>query len=86
MGKLEDDFAGRGGQPSSTTIARLYQKAAQMVLSPERQGLRHHARAGELSAKYGDSDFGQGCLLARRLVETGVTFVEVLEPRLGHAR
>ena len=26
---------------------------------------------------YGDSNFGQGCLLARRLVEAGVPFVEV---------
>jgi uncharacterized protein (DUF1501 family) len=28
-------------------------------------------------AAYGDSAFGNGCLLARRLVEAGVTFVEV---------
>ena len=27
--------------------------------------------------RYGDSRFGQGCLLARRLVETGIRFVEV---------
>ena len=26
---------------------------------------------------YGESKFGQGCLLARRLVEAGVSFVEV---------
>jgi uncharacterized protein (DUF1501 family) len=29
---------------------------------------------------YGDSYFGQGCLLARRLVEVGVPFVEVYLP------
>ena len=27
--------------------------------------------------KYGDTDFGKGCLLARRLVENGVAFVEI---------
>jgi hypothetical protein len=27
---------------------------------------------------YGDSDFGRGCLMARRLVEGGVKFVEVV--------
>jgi Protein of unknown function (DUF1501)/TAT (twin-arginine translocation) pathway signal sequence len=27
--------------------------------------------------RYGDSDFGRGCLLARKLVEAGVAFVEV---------
>ena len=30
-----------------------------------------------LREAYGQNPFGQGCLLARRLVETGVTFVEV---------
>ncbi len=29
-------------------------------------------------AKYGDTDFGRGCLVARRLVERGVKFVEVV--------
>jgi len=28
-------------------------------------------------ARYGNSKFGEGCLLARRLIEAGVTFVEV---------
>src|SRR5208283_798535 len=27
--------------------------------------------------RYGDTDFGRGCLLARKLVESGVAFVEV---------
>ena len=35
---------------------------------------------------YGRNLFGQGCLLARRLVERGVPFVEVTLERLGHAR
>jgi Protein of unknown function (DUF1501)/TAT (twin-arginine translocation) pathway signal sequence len=31
----------------------------------------------KLRERYGDSQFGRGCLLARRLVEAGVTFIEV---------
>ena len=31
-----------------------------------------------VTARYGDHPFGRGCLLARRLVEMGVIFVEVL--------
>ena len=31
----------------------------------------------EMKEKYGTNGFGQGCLLARRLVEAGVPFVEV---------
>jgi len=30
-----------------------------------------------MTAMYGDSNFGQGCMLARRLVEHGVRYVEV---------
>ena len=33
--------------------------------------------ANELREAYGKGTFGQGCLLARRLVERGVPFVEV---------
>jgi uncharacterized protein (DUF1501 family) len=35
------------------------------------------AESAETKARYGKSKFGQGCLLARRLVENGVRFVEV---------
>ncbi|MBC8069607.1 MAG: DUF1501 domain-containing protein [Deltaproteobacteria bacterium] len=33
--------------------------------------------SAQTRARFGESDFGQGCLLARRLVEAGVPFVEV---------
>ena len=39
----------------------------------------------KLRDAYGRNLFGQGCLLARRLVERGVPFVEVNLERLGHA-
>jgi uncharacterized protein (DUF1501 family) len=35
------------------------------------------AESAETREKYGRTKFGQGCLLARRLVESGVRFVEV---------
>ena len=31
----------------------------------------------DMLEKYGDNNFGRGCLMARRLVEVGVPFVEV---------
>ena len=33
--------------------------------------------SAETRESYGESSFGQGCLLARRLSENGVRFVEV---------
>ncbi len=48
-----------------------------MILSPEMKAFDLTREPGHVRAAYGESDFGSGCLLARRLVESGVTFVEV---------
>ncbi len=77
LDKLEDDFAGRGGQIVVGNHRRLYQKASKMVLSSSVSAFDINQESESVRAKYGDSDFGRGCLLARRLVEAGVTFVEV---------
>ncbi len=55
----------------------VYASAAQMVLSPRMKAFDVSQEKDAVRDRYGRSSFGQGCLLARRLVETGVTFVEV---------
>jgi uncharacterized protein (DUF1501 family) len=77
LDKLEDDFAGRGGQTVVDNHRRLYQKASKMALSSSVSAFDITKESESVRAKYGDSDFGRGCLLARRLIEAGVTFVEV---------
>jgi len=77
LDKLEDDFAGRGGQIVVDNHRRLYQKASKMVMSSSVSAFDINQEPESVRAKYGDSDFGRGCLLARRLVDAGVTFVEV---------
>jgi hypothetical protein len=77
LDKLEDDFAGRGGQIVVDNHRRLYQKASKMVMSSSVKAFDINEESEAVRAKYGDSDFGRGCLLARRLVDAGVTFVEV---------
>lgn len=77
QGKLEEDFASRGGEVAVANHKQLYEKTAKMVLSSD---VRTFDFAGETEATlslYGNTQFARGCLLARRLVETGVTFVEV---------
>ena len=56
---------------------KLYRKAATMIKSSD-DGVQHRVRADQYSQAYGEEEFASGCLLARRLVETGVPFVEVL--------
>ena len=49
-----------------------------MVLSKNVAAFDISEESDSLKQKYGETSFGRGCLLARRLVESGVTFVEVV--------
>jgi uncharacterized protein (DUF1501 family) len=77
LDRLEADFARNGARQEVEDHRRLYEKAARMVLSPRMQAFDLAQEPRAVREAYGSSDFAAGCLLARRLVETGVTFVEV---------
>src|SRR5271154_127475 len=51
--------------------------AANMVRSPRLQAFDLSREPANVRDRYGRTPFGQGCLLARRLGEAGLTFVEV---------
>jgi hypothetical protein len=74
---LEQDFADAGGAPRVEEHRAVYESASQMVLSPRLKAFNVEEEKASVRDRYGRSAFGQGCLLARRLVEAGVTFVEV---------
>ncbi|HZZ29984.1 MAG TPA: DUF1501 domain-containing protein [Pirellulales bacterium] len=77
LGQLE--IAAGGGKLSSESAdhQKLYQRAVKMITSPDMRAFDLTKENDKTRAAYGDSAFGNGCLLARRLVEAGVTFVEV---------
>lgn len=54
-----------------------YQQAVKMMRSETVRAFKLDEESAELRDAYGRNKFGQGCLLARRLVERGVPFVEV---------
>ena len=74
---LEDDFAQAGGKPRVEEHKAIYGGAAQMILSPRLKAFDLNQEKDTVRDRYGRNAFGQGCLLARRLVEQGITFVEV---------
>ncbi|MCA9072443.1 MAG: DUF1501 domain-containing protein, partial [Planctomycetaceae bacterium] len=55
----------------------IYQAAAKFMNSKEAKAFDLSQEPEKLREEYGKSVFGQGCLLARRLIETGVSVVEV---------
>lgn len=77
LGQIEQEFAQRGGEVVVDNHRRIYDKASKLVLSPKTKAFDLSEEPQSLKQQYGSSAFGQGCLLARRLVEAGVTFVEV---------
>ncbi len=56
---------------------KLYAKSARMINSDDMQAFDLAREPESIREAYGESEFAAGCLLARRLVEAGVTFVEV---------
>jgi len=54
-----------------------YDRAVTLMKSAESKAFDLSQEPSESRKPYGDHKFGEGCLLARRLVETGVPFVEV---------
>jgi hypothetical protein len=77
---LEADFAAAGGAAVVEDHQLLYGKAKRLVLSPRLKAFDLAQEKDAVRDRYGRTEFGQGCLLARRLVEQGVTFVEVESP------
>jgi len=74
---VDRQFTQRTGDASIASREAVYARSVRMMRS-------EHLRAFDLETeptadreRYGDSDFGRGCLLARRLVEAGVPMVEV---------
>ena len=66
------------GNDQIATYDEFQRKAAEMILSPTAQAAFDIEKENEKSrAAYGRSEFGQSCLLARRLVEAGVRFVTI---------
>jgi hypothetical protein len=74
---LEQDFAEAGGGPRVEDHQALYGNASQMVLSPRLRAFDISQEKESTREHYGRSTFGAACLLARRLVEAGVTFIEI---------
>ncbi len=58
-------------------IDESYQAALNFMQSPALKAFELDEEPTETRERYGTGDFGRGCLLARRLVENGVRFVQV---------
>ena len=74
---LEDTFLTDHPDLSVQSLRSAYDSALRMMRGKMQEVFDLSNEPASLRDTYGRSRFGQGCLLARRLVERGVPFVEV---------
>jgi hypothetical protein len=74
---LDDGFVERRPGPVARGYQAAYARAARLMTSGAGKAFDLAEEKSSLRDAYGRNLFGQGCLLARRLIERGVSFVEV---------
>ncbi|MDE0552784.1 MAG: DUF1501 domain-containing protein, partial [Candidatus Poribacteria bacterium] len=74
---IEKDFIAKRTGRSTEAHEAIYKKADQLINSPKIDAFQLNEEPLAVREAYGMNKFGQGCLMARRLVEAGVKFVEV---------
>ena len=75
--KLNENFLDIFPQKKVRAYTDLYDNAISLMKSKDLEAFDLSKEPKDLRDKYGQDNFGQGCLLARRLVENKVRFVEV---------
>jgi hypothetical protein len=80
LGNLEDAFRGKYRASAAASHQATYLRAIDLMRSDQAKAFDLSLEPGQSRSKYGATPFGDGCLLARRLVEAGVSFVEVILP------
>ena len=77
LNSIQTDFAASEGTEAVADHKKLVKRAADMIGSSDMEAFDLDREPQSMRDAYGSSQFGAGCLLARRLIEHGVTFVEV---------
>ncbi|MCH9685524.1 MAG: DUF1501 domain-containing protein [Deltaproteobacteria bacterium] len=74
---LQDDFGRTHGSAAVQGHRDVVEQAITMMSTGSTEAFDLSQESAAAAQRYGSSKFGQGCLMARRLVERGVPFVEV---------
>jgi hypothetical protein len=74
---FNESFHGHYHYRQTEAHAKMFVDAVRLMRSNDLKAFDISKESPAVRAEYGTSPFGQGCLLARRLVEYGLRFVEV---------
>jgi hypothetical protein len=75
--KIDADFRDKFGGTEMAAYNEMYREAVRLMGSSELVAFDINKESEKTRKGYGDHRLGQGCLLARRLIQAGVRFVEI---------
>jgi hypothetical protein len=75
--QMQDEFVADHPGAAAKSHQTAYERAARLMRTSASRALDLDQEPAKLRDAYGRNKFGQACLLARRLVEHGVPFIEV---------
>lgn len=74
---MEKNFANENRGGAAEDHYKVLKKTVSLMTSKQMKAFRANEEPKEVQDRYGAGQFGRGCLMARRLVEIGVPFIEV---------
>lgn len=77
LGMLERRFIDQNRGSAAGEHAKVLKSTIELMSSQQMEAFKVDSEPAAMKERYGTTGFGRGCLMARRLVETGVPFVEV---------
>lgn len=77
LNRLDSDFRAKFQDTNLKAYTDFYDDTLKLLSSEDLTVFRLSEETSNARSTYGMNKFGQGCLLARRLVERGVRFIEV---------
>lgn len=77
LASIENNFIGQKRGGAAEDHSKMISKTVKLMTSDQMSAFKVANEPKDMQDKYGATGFAKGCLMARRLVEAGVPFVEV---------
>jgi uncharacterized protein (DUF1501 family) len=77
LATIENKFIKESRGGSALDHHKVIDKTVKLMTSKQMEAFKVAKEPAEVRERYGNTGFGRGCLMARRLVEVGVPFIEV---------
>jgi hypothetical protein len=74
---IEKGFIGQNRGSAASDHQKILKKTLNLMTSKQMDAFKVASEPEDVKERYGATNFGRGCLMARRLVEQGVPFIEV---------